>query len=59
MQLIKEIGGEENIIGMLPGRKIFAIFPGDFFERKTFGQGNKYLGNFVQMMKMGNWVIPK
>ena len=48
MQLIKEIGGEENIIGMLPGRNIFAIFPGDFFERKTFGQGNKYLGNFVQ-----------
>ena len=44
---------------MLPGRNIFAIFPGDFFERKTFGQGNKYLGNFVQMMKMGNWVIPK
>ena len=59
MQLIKEIGGGKHYWDVAR-EKCFAILPGDFFERKkTFGQGNKYLGNFVQMMKMGNWVIPK
>ena len=66
MQLIKEIGGGKHYWDVAR-EKIFAIFPGDFFERKTFGQGNKYLGNFVQndedgqlgnsKVKMDCWII--
>ena len=51
--------GRKTLLGCCQGETFLQFCQETFFKRKTFGQGNKYLVKFVQMMKMGNWVIPK